>query len=97
MLDRLPRLPSGTLIERLREVTGVQERNYDFADKERFNNVVAEFTIFAKKVLLQMKAMKKNLSTQREVRLQSICNNRVLQQLFDKYEDLNMNQYTEGK
>ena len=52
MLDRLPRFPSGTLVERLREVTGVQERNYDFADKERFNNVVAEFSIFAKKVLL---------------------------------------------
>ena len=62
MLDRLPRFPSGTLIERMREVTGVQERNYDFADKERFNNVVAEFSIFAKKVLLQMKVMKKNLS-----------------------------------
>jgi hypothetical protein len=62
MLDRLPKFPSGTLIERMREVTGVQERNYDFADKERFNNVVAEFSIFAKKVLLRMKAMKKNLS-----------------------------------
>lgn len=44
-----------------------------------------------------MKGMKKNLSSQREVRLQSICNNRVMQTLFDKYEDLNMNQYTEGK
>ena len=40
----------------------MQERNYDFADKERYNNVVAEFTIYAKKVLAQMKAMKKNLS-----------------------------------
>ncbi len=52
MLDRLPRIPSGTMIERVREVTGINERNYDFADKERYNNVVAEFSIFAKKVLL---------------------------------------------
>jgi len=44
-----------------------------------------------------MKGMKKNLSTFREVRLQSICNNRVLQTLIDKYEDLNMTTYTEGK
>jgi hypothetical protein len=78
MLDRLPRIPSGTMIERVREITGINERNYDFADKERYNNIVAEFSIFAKKVLLQMKGMKKNLSTFREVRLQSICNNRVL-------------------
>ncbi len=52
MLERLPRLPSGTMIERLRSVTNVNDRNYDFADKERLNNIVAEFSIFAKKVLL---------------------------------------------
>lgn len=97
ILDRLPRIPSGTMIERVREVAGINERNYDFADKERYNNVVAEFSIFAKKVLLQMKGMKKNLSSFRETRLQSICNNRVLQTLIDKYEDLNMTTYTEGK
>lgn len=62
MLDRLIRPTPSKLVESLREITNVQERNYDFADKERFNNVVAEFSIFAKKVLLQMKGMKKNLS-----------------------------------
>ena len=97
MLDRLIKPTTGKLIESLRDITDVQERNYDFADKERFNNVVAEFSIYAKKVLAQMKVMKKNLSHFREVRLQSICNNRVLQTLFDKYEDLNMTNYTEGK
>ena len=62
MLDRLVRPTTGKLIESLRDITNVQERNYDFADKERYNNVVAEFTIYAKKVLAQMKVMKKNLS-----------------------------------
>lgn len=52
LLDRLPRIPSGTMIERTREVTNVNERLYDFADKERFNNVVTEFAFFAKKVLI---------------------------------------------
>ena len=52
MLDRLPRIPFGTMIEKFREITGVNERNYDFADKERLNQVVAEFLIFAKKVLI---------------------------------------------
>jgi len=95
-LDRLPRLPSGTMIERTREVTNINERQYDFADKERLNNVIAEFKIFAQKVLLQMKGLKKQLDTSRSVRLQSILNTRVLMGLFDKYEDLNMNCYTEN-
>lgn len=69
MLERLIRPSTSKLIESLREITNVQERNYDFADKERYNNVVAEFSIYAKKVLLQMKGMKKNLSQFREVRL----------------------------
>ncbi len=52
MLDRLPRIPSGTMIEKFREVTEVNERSYDFADRERLSQVVAEFSIYAKKVLL---------------------------------------------
>jgi hypothetical protein len=52
MLERLPRIPYGTMIERARSVTGVNERNYDFADRESLNQVVAEFVIYSKKVLL---------------------------------------------
>lgn len=52
MLERLPRVPYGTMIERTREVTNIQERLYDFADKERFNGIVTEFSFFAKKVLI---------------------------------------------
>lgn len=84
------------MIERFREITEINERSYDFADKERLSQVVAEFSIYAKKVLLQMKTMKKSLSNFRDVRMQSIANNRVLNTLLDKYEDLNINCYTEN-
>jgi chemotaxis protein histidine kinase CheA len=96
MLDRLPRIPYSSMIERFREITGINEMNYDFADKERYSQVVAEFSIFAKKVLIQMKAMKKSLSGFRDNRMQSIANNRVLMTLLDKYEDLNITCYTDG-
>lgn len=96
MLDRLPRVPYGTMIERARQVTGVNEKNYDFADKERLNQVVAEFSIYAKKVLGQMKLMKKSLSAFRDVRMQTIANNRVFMTLIDKYEELNINCYNEN-
>lgn len=96
MLERLPRVPYGTMIERTREVTNIQERLYDFADKERFNGIVTEFSFFAKKVLIQMKTLKKQLSQFRDNKTQSIANNSVLMGIFDKYEDLNMNCYSEN-
>ena len=96
LLDRLPRVPTGSMIERTREVTNVNERMFDFADKERFNNVGTEFAFFAKKVLLQMKGLKKSLATMRDCKAQSILHQRSLVALLDKYEDLNMNCYTEN-
>ncbi len=96
MLDRLPKIPSAVMIERTREATNVNEKNYDFADKERFNNVVLEFAIFAKKVLAQLKVLKKSLTNFRETKGSSIGNNRVLMGLLDKYEDLNLNCYSEN-
>lgn len=96
MLERLPRLPTATMIERQNEVTNVQIRMYDFADKERLAGQLTEFKIFAMKVLPQLKALKKVLSNFRETKSQVISNSKVLQGLLDKYEDLNMNCYTEG-
>jgi len=75
MLDRLPRIPYGTMIERTREVANINERMYDFADKERFNGIVTEFSFFAKKVLMQMKTLKKNLRDFRDNKTLQIANN----------------------
>jgi hypothetical protein len=43
-----------------------------------------------------MKTLKKQLSAFRDCKTQSIVNTKVLMGLFDKYEDLNMNCYTES-
>ena len=43
-----------------------------------------------------MKTMKKALSNFRDTRMQSVANNRVLMTLLDKYEDLNINCYTDN-
>ena len=48
---------------------------YDFADKERFNGIVTEFSFFAKKVLMQMKTLKKNLRDFRDNKTLQIANN----------------------
>jgi len=75
MLDRLPKIPFGTMVERTREVGNINERMYDFADKERFSGAITEFAFFARKVLLQMKTLKKNLREFRDNKTQSIANN----------------------
>ena len=58
--------------------------------------MVTEFSFFAKKVLLQLKTLKRQLSAFKDNKTQSIQNGRILSGLLDKYEDLNMNCYTEN-
>lgn len=59
-LAKLPlKVPTATQIERMQSATDIKERNYDLSEKERFNLAILDFTIFAKKVIPQLKAMKK--------------------------------------
>lgn len=55
MLQRLPRIPTSSIIERMHKATTINERRYDLTEKERFNNNIIEFTYFARKVLPQLK------------------------------------------
>jgi hypothetical protein len=47
------------LVDRLSTSLDVKERNYDLTEKEQFNNTIIEFSFFAKKVIPQLKIMKK--------------------------------------
>jgi hypothetical protein len=58
MLAKIPRLPTQTIIERIRTVTEINEKRYDMVDKERYHNTLIEFNFFFKKILAQMKAIK---------------------------------------
>mmetsp|Transcript_33621 Transcript_33621/g.32659 ORF Transcript_33621/g.32659 Transcript_33621/m.32659 type:complete len:131 (+) Transcript_33621:228-620(+) len=49
-LAKIPRLPTGTIIERIRGVTEINEKRYDMVDKERYHNTLIEFNFFFKKV-----------------------------------------------
>lgn len=50
MLSKIPRLPTGTIIDRIRVVTEINEKRYDMVDKERYHNTLIEFNFFFKKV-----------------------------------------------
>ena len=97
MLQRLPRVPTSSQIDRMHKVTDIKERMYDLTDKERFQNVLTEFQYFAKKVLPQLKVMKKTLENFRGLKSSAIANNKLLVNLLDKYEELNLTTYVEGK
>ncbi len=75
----------------------INEKRYDLSDKERFNNNIIEFTYFAKKVLPQLKTLKKQIENFKGFKESSILNNKILLTLLDKYEELNLNCYVENQ
>lgn len=96
MLQRVTKMSTFSTIERLRKTLDINESRYDLVDKERFHNNLLEYQVFAKKVLTQMKQLKKNIETFKLVKYQSITHNKVFFHLVDKYEELNMTQYLDG-
>lgn len=58
-LSKLGKVPTATIIDRMHKSTDIKERNFDLTEKEKFNNVIIEFSFFAKKVIPQLKLMKK--------------------------------------
>jgi len=47
----------------MHKATDIKERMYDLTEKERFNNIIIEFSYFAKKVIPQLKVLKKGIQT----------------------------------
>lgn len=95
-LSRLMRLPTATYIDRIRTVTNIKESTFDISDKERFNNTITEFNYFSKKVFPQLKAMKKVIENFKGLKNTALANNKVLVNMLDKYEELNMASYTQN-
>ena len=50
------------MIDRIQKATDINDKKYDLTDKERLHNILVEFSFFTKKVLPQMKGMKKALA-----------------------------------
>jgi hypothetical protein len=48
-----------TTCDRIRKAGDISEKRYDLTDKERYHNNLIELSFFVKKVLKQMKELKK--------------------------------------
>lgn len=68
-------------------------KNYDLVDKEKFHNECVEFSFFAKKVLSQMKALKKAIQAFRSIKTSNVVNFKLFNQLVCRYEEVNLNTY----
>ena len=86
-----------SLIDRMQKATDINEKKYDLTDKERLHNILVEFTYFSKKVLPQMKTLKKAIEGFRQVKTSTIASYKVFQTLVNKYEDLNLRAYVDGE
>lgn len=85
------RMPTSVMTDRIRKVGNINEQKYDLTDKERLHNALVEYSFFAKKVIAQMKQLKKAVEAYRNIKRQSITNYKVFLQLVDKYEETNLN------
>lgn len=88
-------MPTATIIDRLHTATGINEKMYDFSDRERFNLSITEFSFFAKKVLPQLKVMKKTIENFKNIKNSAIANYKLFFNVLDKYEEINFNMYVE--
>ena len=89
------KVPTATQIERMQNATDIRERNYDLTEKERFNNSILDFSLFAKKVLPQLKTMKKTFEGLQQIKTTSIANNKGLYNILNSYEGLNLEIYVD--
>lgn len=69
---------------------------YDFSDRERYALSITEFSFFAKKVLPQLKAMKKIIENFKGIKNSAIANYKFFFNLLDNYEQWNLNVYVES-
>ena len=86
-------MPTLTICDRIRKVTDINEKRYDLTDKERFHNNLIEFSFFAKKVIKQMKDLRKLIEGSLVIKRQGNGHQKVLFNLLEKYEELNLKIY----
>lgn len=61
ILNRLTKMPSNVILDRLRKSLDINERMYDMELKERFKLNADDAGFFIKKVVPQLKTMKKTI------------------------------------
>lgn len=68
LLGRLTKMPTVAILDRLRKSIDINEKSYDMIEKEKFSNVAVDCNFFIKKVLPQLKAMKKTIENFRGIK-----------------------------
>jgi hypothetical protein len=86
---------TGALLDRIRKAAEINERMYDIGDKEKFANATLDCTMFIKRVLPQLKAMKKTIDNFKTTKGNHIGNYKILYGVLDKYEELNLTTYSD--
>ena len=66
---------------------------YDPEDKDRFNTTVLEFTYFMRRVIPQLKSMKKNIESYKNAKSLAIANYQPTLAIFESYETSNLSAY----
>lgn len=96
MLGAVPKSSSGDIVEKYREVLGIQEHMVDPIEKDKLDQQCLEFSHFAKQIIPVLKGMIKSIASYMSNKSQSNTDYKIFLQMLDKYEELNLANYVEG-
>lgn len=95
LLAKMPKPTAEELCEKYRTTFGINEKEYDLEDINKFKNIIEEFTYFKKKVIDMLKKFKVVIESSKQNMNISIANYKILMNLLTVYENLNLLSYTD--
>lgn len=95
--EKMPKMTAVQQYERMREATGVDEKQFDVTELEHFNNKITEYNFFMKKATPFLKQMKLDLAGILTNKADVMNASRGLQKICEFYEDLNLAHYLDNR
>ena len=85
------------IVGNMRKALNIEDHMYNPLQKDKLDLTCKQFQHFAKQILPILKEMQKSIAFYMQNKSQSIQDYKAILNMFDKYEELNLAQYTDGK
>jgi len=97
LLSAMPKMTAADITSRMKDALDINEQFYDTAKKEKFDRECKEFQHFSRQIVPLLREMQKKIAIYMQNKSQSIQDYKIMLNMLDKYEELNLANYVEGK
>jgi len=97
LLSAMPKMSAADITSRMKDALDINEQFYDTAKKEKFDRECKEFQHFSRQIVPLLREMQKKIAIYMQNKSQSIQDYKIMLNMLDKYEELNLANYVEGK